>query len=323
MPADPDEAEAAPPRSPTCRAPTTAGAHSLWPALYPELLELVRDAPLDDRLRQQPPHGRAARAAPQRAAPRSRSPAPTTDRSRARRAARSRRRSRRARCRASSRPPRSSSASTWAPSTSSCQVSSPGSVASGLQRVGRAGHSVGDAVARAHLPALPRRARRGRRRRRAACSRARSSTRACRASRSTCCASRSWRWPRSRSCSRLAARARAGAPTPTASSRASSSRTCSTCSPGRYPSDEFAELRPRIVWERTTGALRAREGAQRIAIANAGHDPRPRPLRRLPGRRRRAASASSTRRWCTRRARARSSCSARRPGASSRSSATA
>ena len=42
---------------------------------------------------------------------------------------------------------------------------------------------------------------------------------------------------------------------------------------GRYPSDEFAELRPRIVWERTTGSLRAREGAQRIAIANAGTIP--------------------------------------------------
>ncbi len=42
---------------------------------------------------------------------------------------------------------------------------------------------------------------------------------------------------------------------------------------GRYPSDEFAELRPRIVWERTTGTLRAREGAQRIAIANAGTIP--------------------------------------------------
>jgi ATP-dependent Lhr-like helicase len=42
---------------------------------------------------------------------------------------------------------------------------------------------------------------------------------------------------------------------------------------GRYPSDEFAELRPRIVWERTTGMLRAREGAQRIAIANAGTIP--------------------------------------------------
>ena len=42
---------------------------------------------------------------------------------------------------------------------------------------------------------------------------------------------------------------------------------------GRYPSDEFAELRPRLVWDRTTGALRAREGAMRIAIANAGTIP--------------------------------------------------
>src|SRR4029079_1000313 len=42
---------------------------------------------------------------------------------------------------------------------------------------------------------------------------------------------------------------------------------------GRNPSDEFAERRPRIVWERTTGVLRAREGAQRIAIANAGTIP--------------------------------------------------
>ena len=42
-------------------------ARSIWPAIYPELLELVRDAPLDDRLRQQPPRGRAARAAAQRA----------------------------------------------------------------------------------------------------------------------------------------------------------------------------------------------------------------------------------------------------------------
>src|SRR5262249_35606635 len=36
---------------------------------------------------------------------------------------------------------------------------------------------------------------------------------------------------------------------------------------GRYPSDEFAELRPRITWDRTTGMLRAREGARRIAVA--------------------------------------------------------
>jgi ATP-dependent Lhr-like helicase len=42
---------------------------------------------------------------------------------------------------------------------------------------------------------------------------------------------------------------------------------------GRYPSDEFAELRPRIVWNRRTDTLRAREGAGRIAIASAGTIP--------------------------------------------------
>ncbi|WP_338046663.1 DEAD/DEAH box helicase [Polyangium spumosum] len=42
---------------------------------------------------------------------------------------------------------------------------------------------------------------------------------------------------------------------------------------GRYPSDEFAELRPRIVWDRTTGAIRAREGAKRLAVVNAGTIP--------------------------------------------------
>ena len=42
---------------------------------------------------------------------------------------------------------------------------------------------------------------------------------------------------------------------------------------GRYPSDEFAELRPRIVWDRVTGSLRARDGARRLAIANAGTIP--------------------------------------------------
>ncbi|MGH2637164.1 MAG: DEAD/DEAH box helicase, partial [Actinomycetota bacterium] len=42
---------------------------------------------------------------------------------------------------------------------------------------------------------------------------------------------------------------------------------------GRYPSDEFAELRPRIVWDRRTDAVRAREGAGRIAIASGGTIP--------------------------------------------------
>ncbi|MFT3765703.1 MAG: DEAD/DEAH box helicase [Minicystis sp.] len=42
---------------------------------------------------------------------------------------------------------------------------------------------------------------------------------------------------------------------------------------GRYPSDEFAELRPRITWDRTTGRLIAREGARRIAVINGGTIP--------------------------------------------------
>ncbi|HSD49665.1 MAG TPA: DEAD/DEAH box helicase, partial [Actinomycetota bacterium] len=42
---------------------------------------------------------------------------------------------------------------------------------------------------------------------------------------------------------------------------------------GRYPSDEFAEFRPRIVWDRRADTLRAREGAGRVAIANAGTIP--------------------------------------------------
>jgi ATP-dependent Lhr-like helicase len=42
---------------------------------------------------------------------------------------------------------------------------------------------------------------------------------------------------------------------------------------GRYPSDEFAELRPRITWDRVNGLASARQGAKRVAIANAGTIP--------------------------------------------------
>jgi len=42
---------------------------------------------------------------------------------------------------------------------------------------------------------------------------------------------------------------------------------------GRYPSDEFAELRPRVVWDRLAGVVRAREGAKRTAITNGGTIP--------------------------------------------------
>ncbi|WP_344836627.1 DEAD/DEAH box helicase, partial [Actinocorallia longicatena] len=42
---------------------------------------------------------------------------------------------------------------------------------------------------------------------------------------------------------------------------------------GRYPSEEFGELRPRIVWDRVTGVLRARRGAQRLAVVSGGTIP--------------------------------------------------
>src|SRR5215203_6148115 len=42
---------------------------------------------------------------------------------------------------------------------------------------------------------------------------------------------------------------------------------------GRYPSEKFAELRPRIVWDRTKGKMRGRPGARQLAVANAGTIP--------------------------------------------------
>ncbi len=42
---------------------------------------------------------------------------------------------------------------------------------------------------------------------------------------------------------------------------------------GRYPSEEFAGLRPRIVWDRTLHTVRARAGAQRLAVTNPGTIP--------------------------------------------------
>ena len=67
------------------REPGESG--SIWPSIYPEILELVAAAPLDDRLRQQPPARGAPRAASERAANEDvedgsavRSPGPTTGR---------------------------------------------------------------------------------------------------------------------------------------------------------------------------------------------------------------------------------------------------
>jgi ATP-dependent helicase Lhr and Lhr-like helicase len=42
---------------------------------------------------------------------------------------------------------------------------------------------------------------------------------------------------------------------------------------GRYPSDRFAELRPRIVWDRTRGTVHGRKGARSLVVTNAGTIP--------------------------------------------------
>ncbi|GAB3713634.1 ATP-dependent helicase [Mariniluteicoccus flavus] len=42
---------------------------------------------------------------------------------------------------------------------------------------------------------------------------------------------------------------------------------------GRYPSEDFAELRPRLVWDREAGVLRGRPGAQRLATTSGGTIP--------------------------------------------------
>ena len=54
---------------------------------------------------------------------------------------------------------------------------------------------------------------------------------------------------------------------------------------GRYPSEEFGELRPRIVWDRVAGTIRARKGSRALAITNAGTIPDRGLFSRQPARR--------------------------------------
>jgi ATP-dependent helicase Lhr and Lhr-like helicase len=97
---------------------------------------------------------------------------------------------------------------------------------------------------------------------------------------------------------------------------------------GRYPSEQFAELRPRLIWHRDTGVLAARPGAQRLAVTSGGTIP-DRGLfgvflvgMRRGGMHLAAESASSTRRWSTRLESATSSLWAPRAGGSSKSPMT-
>lgn len=42
---------------------------------------------------------------------------------------------------------------------------------------------------------------------------------------------------------------------------------------GKYPSEQFAELRPRLTWDRVTGTVTGRAGAQRLAVTSGGTIP--------------------------------------------------
>ena len=52
---------------------------------------------------------------------------------------------------------------------------------------------------------------------------------------------------------------------------------------GKYPSTEFAELRPRLVYDRDAGTLTARPGRAAAGGDLRRRDSRPRPVHRLPG----------------------------------------
>ena len=153
------------------------------------------------------------------------------------------------------------------------QVESPPSVASGLQRVGRAGHQVG-AVSRGvvfpkyrgdlvQTAVVAERMRDGRHR---GAARARQPARRAGPADRRMMALDDWHGRRAATPGPPGRALRLAAPV-------GARRPCSTCSAGRYPSDEFAELRPRLVWDRVAGMLTGRPGAQRLAVTSGGTIP--------------------------------------------------
>ena len=152
------------------------------------------------------------------------------------------------------------------------QIEAPPSVASGMQRIGRAGHHIGAAERGRHLPEVPRRPARLRRADPGDARGAGGVHPLSRGTRSTCSRSRSsrwrsielWRWTR---CTRGARRGALRRAQPDACSRASS-----TSSPAGIASDDFADLRPRIAWDRLTNTLSPAR-APAVAIVNGGTIP--------------------------------------------------
>ena len=152
------------------------------------------------------------------------------------------------------------------------QIEAPPSVASGMQRIGRAGHTIGAASRGVIVPKF-----RGDLVACAAVTRAMHEARI-----------ESSRYPRNPldvlaqqivamvavepwTTEELYARVRSAAPF--ADLSASVYEGVLDMLSGRYPSDDFADLRPRLTWDRLNGMLTAREGAKRIAIINGGTIP--------------------------------------------------
>ena len=297
---------------------------SIWPAMYPELLKLVREHTLDADLRQQPPRGRAAGAAAERARRARTSRAPTTAS-----LAREERLVVEEQLKAGELPCLVATSSLELGIDMGAidlvlQVESPKSVTAGLQRIGRAGHNVGDTSKGRIFPKF-------------------------RADLLECAV--------------VAQRMREGKIETTvvprnpldvlaqqivAMAASAEDEVLSRRPAGGDAGPHLHVLRAlaRAARERARHARRAlsERGVRRAAPADRvgprggddprpqglaragdhqrGHDPRPRPVLASTSPTA-AASASSTRRWSTRPAPARSSCSARRRGGSRRSPATA
>ena len=151
------------------------------------------------------------------------------------------------------------------------QIESPPSVASGMQRVGRASHHVG-AVSNASFSLNIGRIWSPAPRSRERCTPASSNRFTIHAIRSMSWHSKSWRWWPWKTGMWKTCLPSFGRRPVCCITRPVFESVLDMLS-GRYPSDEFAELRPRLTWDRVENSLSGRQSARRVAILNGGTIP--------------------------------------------------